>query len=73
MNSVAAGLQPKSSTGIIIRMLFNVLTPIDFDYEATFQTHEINNKWPDNVLTPELVTIELPSAQATPKDSLRIG
>ena len=42
-----------------ITFAFCVLAPVDFDYETTFSTHEVNNVASNWLLTHELETVQL--------------
>ncbi|OHC83630.1 MAG: hypothetical protein A3J87_00180 [Sideroxydans sp. RIFOXYB12_FULL_59_6] len=44
-----------------------MLPAIDFQYQRSFQTHEINNETPDRVLSTKFASHELFQAQMTPE------
>jgi hypothetical protein len=60
----------KGITSYIIIRLVDVLTPVKLDNDVGFKASEIADVVPHRMLPTELETIDLPSPQATPKQSL---
>ncbi|MDB5542715.1 MAG: hypothetical protein JWQ89_4442, partial [Devosia sp.] len=48
-----------------------VRAPVDLDAQAHFRAEEIENVWPDWVLSPEAKASQLPVPELPPQDNLR--
>ena len=70
---MAARLKPTSPLGVIARAILPILASVNFDHEPPLQANEVYDVWPNDVLSPELVDIELPQTQVLPESTLGIG
>ena len=71
-DSKAFRLKKSCSLGIA-RSLIRMLPAIQFHYQFLFNTDEINDVWPNRVLSPKLESAEVAVFQLQPKPQFRVG
>jgi len=71
-NAIPLRIEIRRSNSILPRKL-NVLSPVEFDDESSFDRAEVSEVRPDRMLTPEFEVLHPPASQVPPQDSFRVS
>jgi hypothetical protein len=63
----------KACSRFVLRNCIRVLSTTQFHNQMLFGAYKVRNVWPDRVLSPESVSVQLAISQTHPKMALCVG